>query len=70
MFKRFSQWNEQLSLKAWNVVQKAEGGQALSEYGVIVGVVVGILVVAVVIAFRDEIVASFRSATSALRSAR
>jgi Flp pilus assembly pilin Flp len=70
MIKKLSQWNEKISLGAWKAVQKTEHGQALSEYGVIVGVVVGILVVAVVIAFRDEIVASFKSATNALRSAR
>jgi len=70
MFKKLSQWNEKVSLKAWGSLDKAQRGQALSEYGVIVGVIVGVLVVAVVIAFRDEIVASFKAATSALRNAR
>ena len=70
MIKKFSQVNERLSLRAWGLVHGAAGGQALSEYGVIVGVVVGILVVAAVVAFRDEIVTSFKTATSALRNAR
>jgi Flp pilus assembly pilin Flp len=70
MFKKFSDLNQKASLAVWSFVRKGESGQALSEYGVIIGVVVGIIVVAVVIQFRDEIVAAFRDATNALRSAR
>ena len=68
--KRISELNSKLSLAAWNFVRKAEKGQALSEYGVIIGVVVGVVVVIVVIAFRNQIVAAFHDATSALSSAR
>jgi Flp pilus assembly pilin Flp len=70
MLKKFSDLNQKASLAAWGFVSKAERGQALSEYGVIIGVVVGVIVVAVVIQFRDEIVGAFQDATSALRSAR
>jgi len=51
-------------------VAKDRKGQALSEYAVIIGVVVGVLVVAVIIAFRNQIIAAFQAATNALRGAR
>jgi Flp pilus assembly pilin Flp len=70
MSKKFSQINQNVSLAAWKFLQKSQKGQTLSEYGVIIGVVVGVVVVAVVIAFRQQIAAAFRDATSALRSAR
>lgn len=75
MFKNLSALNQRISLAAWKVVSQKmfaekERGQTLSEYGVIIGVVVGVVVVAVVIAFRGQIVAAFRAATNALRSAR
>jgi Flp pilus assembly pilin Flp len=68
--KKLSELKQKASLSAWNFVLKAEKGQTLSEYGVIIGVVVGVVVVAVVIAFRGQIVAAFQDATTALRSAR
>lgn len=70
MLRKFSELNQKASLAAWGKVSKAQRGQALSEYGVIIGVVVGVIVVAVVIQFRDEIVSAFQDATHALRSAR
>jgi len=70
MFNKLSQLNQKASLAALKFLKKAEKGQTLSEYGVIIGVVVGVIVVAVVISFRDEIWAAFQSATNALRSAR
>ena len=70
MSKKLSQLNQNLSLTAWKFMQKSQKGQTLSEYGVIIGVVVGVVVVAVVIAFRQQIAAAFRDATSALKSAR
>jgi Flp pilus assembly pilin Flp len=70
MSKKLSQLNQKASLAAWKFIQKTQKGQTLSEYGVIIGVVVGVVVVAVVIAFRGQITAAFRDATSALRSAR
>jgi Flp pilus assembly pilin Flp len=62
--------NQKASLAAWKFFQKAEQGQTLSEYGVIIGVVVGLIVVAVVITFRNEIRDAFQAASDALRSAR
>ena len=75
MFKKLNDRSLQLSLAAWGfatrkLVAKNRKGQALSEYAVIIGVVVGVLVVAVVIAFRQQIIAAFQSATDALRGAR
>ena len=70
MLKKVSELNQKASLAAWGIVSRAQRGQALSEYGVIIGVVVGVIVVAVVIQFRDEIVSAFQDATHALRSAR
>jgi Flp pilus assembly pilin Flp len=68
--KSISDLNNKLSLAAWKYFRKAEKGQTLSEYGVIIGVVVGVVVVVVVIAFRNQIVSAFHDATSALSSAR
>lgn len=70
MVRKLSSLNQKAGLAAWSFIRRAEKGQALSEYGVIIGVVVGVIVVAVVITFRNEIVAAFRDATNALRSAR
>jgi len=70
MAKRISNLNQKASQVVWEVVRKAERGQTLSEYGVIIGVVVGVVVVAVVIAFRGQIIAAFQAATNALSSAR
>ena len=70
MLKKITDLNQKASLAAWGIVSRSQRGQALSEYGVIIGVVVGVIVVAVVIQFRDEIVGAFQDATKALRSAR
>jgi Flp pilus assembly pilin Flp len=75
MLKYLSALKQRITLAAWKVVSRKwfaekERGQALSEYGVIIGVVVGIVVVAVVISFRGQIVAAFQAATNALSSAR
>lgn len=75
MFKNLNDRYLRLSLAAWGfatrkLVAKDRKGQALSEYAVIIGVVVGILVVAVIIAFRNQIIAAFQAATNALRGAR
>ena len=70
MLKKLSTLNQKTSLAAWKFINKAEKGQALSEYAAIIGIVVGVVLIVVVIAFRDQIVAAFRDATSALRRAR
>ena len=73
MFNNLSVLNQRITLAAWRVVgygRRAEKGQTLSEYGVIIGVIVGVVVVAVVIAFRAQITAAFQAATNALKSAR
>ena len=75
MFKKLSALNQRISLAAWKDIgqkwlAKEEKGQTLSEYGVIIGVIVGVVVVAVVIAFRGQILAAFKAATNALKSAR
>ena len=70
MFNKLSALNHKTSLAVWKFINKPEKGQALSEYAALIGIVVGIILILVVIAFRDQIVAAFRDATSALRSAR
>ena len=70
MYKRISNLNQKASLAAWKAVRKAERGQTLSEYAVIIGVIVGVVVVGVVIGLRGQIVASFQAGTNALKSAR
>ena len=75
MFQKLKDRYLRLSLAAWGFatrkwVAKNSKGQALSEYAVIIGVVVGVLVVAVVVAFRQQIIAAFQSATNALAGAR
>ena len=70
MYKRISNFNQKASLAIWKVVRRAERGQTLAEYAVILGVVVGVVVVAVVIGFRGQILAAFQAATNALKSAR